>query len=304
MPRVHAVPSVKFGNGAEMHEPVHLYGFPQVAWSMSWYPTANACNFLQFQLALRVRFLGCHFLGKFGVTLSKEYCCIAGNRHRFQLLLLVGCLWVVDEVKRVEFLLDSRFHVEQTLAVHTSVHSGMSSGALLHELSKHTCMVCFFPFLGHMVEDAFTLSLTFPVRNHLTFVSVDIRLRDMVGLQLTSVESVKVFHTVTGQFGKRRHSLWHWSSFTHNEFVITDIDGFLLADFVEIACTEHRSRHSAVVLLIERSLNQSSFYRQSCRCVEVLLTQTLDALVHSAFIGRIFDLEIHDSMYVFLLLQK
>ena len=79
MPRVHAVPTVEFGNGAEMHEPVHLYGFPQVAWSMSWYPTANACYFLQFQLALRVRFLGCHFLGKFGVTLSKEYCCIAGN---------------------------------------------------------------------------------------------------------------------------------------------------------------------------------------------------------------------------------
>ena len=72
MAGVHRVPSVQFGYGAEVYEPVHLDGFPQIARCMGRHPAAYVGNLLQLPLSLLVGFLGCHLLGQLGMALGKQ----------------------------------------------------------------------------------------------------------------------------------------------------------------------------------------------------------------------------------------
>ena len=144
-----------------------------------------------------------------------------------------------------------------------------------------------------MIEDALPLGLALPVGDHLTLVGVDIRLRDMITLQLTGIEGVEVFHGVTGQFWECRHCLGHRPALSHNQLVVADIEGLLLADLIEVPGPQHGRWHRTVVLLIKLRLYQGALYRQRCRRVHILLSQPSDAVVHAAQVLRMFNRIVH-----------
>ena len=287
--RIHRVPSVQLSHCTQVHEPIHLNGFPQVARCMSRHPSAHAGNLLQLSLALWVLLFCSHLLRQFRMPLSKEDGGITADGHSLQLLLLVRSFRVVDIIQFADLLFDASLHVEQAFAVHPSVHRRMTSSTLFHELREDTCMISLLPLLRHMIEDALTLRLASPVRDDLAFIRVDVSLRDVVTLQFASIERVEVLNAVASQFRKSRNSLWHRSAFTHNQFILTDIESFLLADFIEVLGSQHSDGHRSVVLLVELRFDECPFDAQRRRGIEILLAQSFDALVHSAFISRILN---------------
>ena len=266
-----------------MHKPVHLYGFPQVAWGVGRYPATYVGNLLQLFLSLRVLLLGSHLLGQLGMALGKEDGGIARDGHGLQLLLLVGGFRVVDVVEARDLLFDAGLHVEQSLVVHLAVHGRMSGGALLHELGEHTGVVGLFPLLRHVVEDALALRLALPVGDDLALVGVDVLLRDGVALQLALVQRVQVLHRVTGQLGECGHSLGQWPALAHYQLVVADVDGLLLANLVEVAGAQYGCGHGAVVLLVECGFDEGSLDAERSWSVEVLLAKAAYAVVHAAF---------------------
>ena len=302
MTRIHRVPAVEFGYGAKVYEPVHLNRLPQITRGMGRYPVTHIGNLLQLSLTLRILLFGSHLFCQFCMALSEENGCVAGDGHGLQFLLLVGSLGIIDIVERGNLLLDTCLHVEQSFVIHLAIHSRMTSGALFHKLGEHTGMVGFFPLFRHMVENALTLGLTLPVGDDLPFIGVDILLTDGITLQFTFVQGVQVFHRMTGQFREGRHSLRQRPAFADDQFVITDIQGLLLADLIEIPGTQHGDRHGAIVLLIEGGLNQRAFDTQGCGGVKILLTQALDALVHTPFVFWILNRKVHIVLIVFCLI--
>ena len=173
----------------------------------------------------------------------------------------------------------------------------MTGSALFHELREDTCMIGLFPFLRHMVEDAFTLGLSLPVGNDLALVGVDILLTDGIALQFTLVQRVQVFHRVAGQLWESRHGFRQRTALTYNQFLVTDIDSLLLTYLVEIPGPEDGNRHGAVVLLIESSLYQGTFDAQCGGRVEILLAQMTYALIHATQVLRVFYCIVHISCF-------
>ena len=173
------------------------------------------------------------------MSFCKENGSIARYLHRFQFLLLVSSLRVVDIVEGFDALLYALLYVQQTCLVHLAVHSGMTCCTLFHELREYSCMIGFLPFLRNVVEDALPLRLASPVRYHLALVGVNVLLRDVVALQLAGVESMQVFYRVTGQLWESGHRLWYRTAFAHDEFVVTNVERLLLAYFVEIPRPQH-----------------------------------------------------------------
>ncbi len=135
-----------------------------------------------------------------------------------------------------------------------------------------------------MAEDALSLRAAFPIGNHLAGIGVDVFLADVVGLQLTGVQRVEVFHRVARQFGEGGHRLGHRSTLTHNQFVRTDIDGLLLANLIEILGTQDAVGHLAIVLLIERRLDERTFDGERGGRVDALLVQSLHTVIHSPLV--------------------
>ena len=256
---VHGVPPVELRHGAEMDEPVHLDGLPEVARGMGRDPVAHGGDLLEFRLADGIRALRGHFLREGGVALGEQDRGVAGDAHRVELLLLVGRLGIVDVIQRGDVLLDPGLHVQQAFAVHPAVHGGMARGALLHELGEHAGVVGFLPLLGHMVEDALALRLALPVRDHLALVRVDVLLADVVRLQLAGVQHVEVLHAVAGEFRERRDGLRLGASLAHDQLVRADVQRLLRADLVEVLRAEHRDRIFSIVFLVERSLDEGAF---------------------------------------------
>ena len=115
----------------------------------------------------------------------------------------------------------------------------------------------------------------------------------MVALELAGVEGVEVFDAVAGELGEGGHGFGQRSAFAHDEFVVPDVDGFLLADLIEVLGAKHGGGHRAVVLLVELGFDEGALDAERGGGVEVLLAQALDALVHAAFVGGVFNTEIH-----------
>ena len=100
MAGIHGVPAVQLGHGAEVHEPVHLYGLPQVARGMGGNPAADRGNLAKLGDSLLPdghsgfsgfsgisgisggQLLG-HLLCQLCVPLGKEDGCIARDGHGF-----------------------------------------------------------------------------------------------------------------------------------------------------------------------------------------------------------------------------
>ena len=295
MAGVHGVPAVEFRHGPEMYEPVHLDGLPEVAGGMGRDPVAYGGNLLEFRLADRVG-AGCgHFLREGGMALSQQDRGVAGDAHRIELLLLVGRLRVVDVIQRGDILLDPGLHVQQALAVHPAVHGSMARGALLHELGEHAGVISLLPLLGDMVENTFPLRLPLPIRDYLALVRVDILLADVIRLQLPGIQHVKILHAVAGQFRERRNRLRPGTALAHDQLVRADIQRFFRADFIEILCAENRNRILAVVLLVERGLDEGALDGEGGGRRYALLPEAPHARIHSPVIFGMLDGERHAS---------
>ena len=106
----------------------------------------------------------------------------------------------------------------------------------------------------------------------------------MVRLKLATVKCVEVFYRVACQFWEGWNSFGLGASLAYNEFVLTYVDSLLLAYLVEVASPKYAIRHFAIILLIEGSLNESSFDGQGRLGLDTLLAQTLDAFVHAAIV--------------------
>ena len=282
---IHAVPTVELGHGAQMHEPIHLYGFLQVARRVGGHMTADVGNLKQLGPARFVFGLCGHLLGQIGVTLGKEYGGVARDGHSLQLLFFVCGQRVVDIIQRGDAIGDALLEVEQAAAIHLAVHRRVASGSLLHEFGENAGVIGLFPLLGDVGEDALALGASLPVRDHLALVGADVLLADVVGLQLARIECVQVFHTVTGEFGERRHGFGLGPPLAHDELAVADIDGLLLADLVEVTGAQDAVGHLAVVFFIERRLDECALDGERGGRVDTLLTQAAYALVHAAFVG-------------------
>ena len=282
---IHAVPTVELGHGAQMHEPIHLYGLLQVARRMGGHPAADISNLQQLGPTRFVFGLCGHLLGQIGVTLGKEYGSGARDGHSLQLLLLVGGQRVVDIVQRGDSPGDALLEVEQAAAVHFAVHRRVAAGSLLHEFGENTGVIGLFPLLGDVGEDALALGAALPVGNHLALVGADVLLADVVRLQLTRIERVQVFYAVTGELGERRYGFGLGPPLAHDELAIADIDGLLLTDFVEVAGAQDAVGHLAVVFFIECRLDECALDGERGGRVDTLLTQAAYALVHAAFVS-------------------
>ena len=287
VPGVHGVPSVEFGDGAEMYEPIHLDGLPQVAWSVSRHVVAHVGDFQQFRLALRVTLLSSHLIRQQCVSLGEEDGGVARDVHGPQFLLLVGGLRVVDVVERLDASANPLLHVEESLPVHLPVHGGMSRRPLLHELREDAGMVGLLPLLGDMAENAFPLRLPLPVRDDNALVGVDVLLTDVVRLEGAFVERVQVVHGVAGQFGEGRDGLRPRPPLAHNQFVRADIYGLFLADFEEVGGSQDGDGHGAVMFLVKLRLDERTLDGERDGRVDALLPEASYAGVHALVVFRV-----------------
>ena len=102
---------------------------------------------------------------------------------------------------------------------------------------------------------------------------------------------------MTGQFGKRGHRFGQRSALAYYQFVVTDIKCLLLAYLVEITGSQDGDGHCAIILFIESSFYEGTLNAQCRWRVEVLLAQTLDAVVHAAIVFWIFNVVVHMLLF-------
>ncbi len=304
MAGVHGVPAVEFRYRPQMYEPVHLDGLPEIARSVGGHPAADGSNLFQFRLADGIGAGGGHLFRQRGVAFGQQDGGIAGDGHRFEFLLFVGGLGVMDIVQFRNPLCNPRLHVQETFAIHPAVHRGVAGGALFHEFREDAGAVGLLPFLRDVVEDALALRLALPVGNHLASVGIDVLLADVVGLKIPGIQHVKVFDAVAGEFREGRNRLGPGPALAHDQLVRPDIEGFLRADLIEVLCTEHGYRILAVILLIEGGLNEGALDGEGSRRLHALLAQAPDPRVHSRVILRMLDGEAHDWQAVGLYQYK
>ena len=131
----------------------------------------------------------------------------------------------------------------------------MSGSTLFHKFGEHTYFIGRTPFLWNMAEDTLTLSAALPIRNDFFFVSVYIFLADCITLQLTGVQNMQVFYAMASQFRESRHGFRTWATFSDNQFIFSNIDSFVFANFQEIESSKDRNRIFALVFFIETSLD-------------------------------------------------
>ena len=262
MSRVHGIPAVQFGNGSQMDKPIHLDSFPIRTGSMGRNPTANFSYLTKFGSPHRVFLRHRHFIRQVGMTFGKENGGIAGDRHGGKFLLFIRRFRVIHEIEVCQFAGNPFFQVQQTVAVDFSVKSRMSRSTLFHKFGKHTDFISLFPFFRDMAENTFTLCTAFPVWDYFAFISIYIFLADGITLQFTGIQHMQVFHTMAGQFGKSRNGFRCRTTFTHNQFVFTYIDGLLPAYLKKVQCSQDWNRIFPVILLVEAGFDKRPFDRQ------------------------------------------
>ena len=293
MSGVHAVPAIEFGHGAQVDEPVHLDGLPEVAGRVSRDPVADRSNLLQFSTADRIGLGGCHLLRQGGMPLGQQDGGVAGNVHGLELLLLVGRFGIVDVVECFNPCADAFLQVQQAGAVHLPVHGRMTGSALLHELCEYARVVGFLPFLRDVPEDPFALRLALPVGDDLPLVRVDVFLTDVIGLERTGIQHVQVFHTVAGQFREGRDGLRPRAALADDQFVRPDVERLFRADLIKIPGAQDGYGILAVVFFIEGCLDERPFNGERGGRFHALLAQPPDPRVHAAVAIGVLDGEVH-----------
>ena len=103
---------------------------------------------------------------------------------------------------------------------------------------------------------------------------------------------------MAGKLREGRYSLWQRSPLAHDQLVLADVEGLLLADLIKILGPEYRNRILAVVFLLEGGLDEGTLDAESSRSVKALLMEALDTVVHTAVILWVFDREIHISVII------
>ncbi len=93
---------------------------------------------------------------------------------------------------------------------------------------------------------------------------------------------------MTGQLREGIDRFWLVAPLPDNQFILTDINLFFIADLHEVQCTHHRSGMLTVIFLIERCFNQCPLNGKGGRCGDALFTQCTYPVVHSRPCGILF----------------
>ncbi len=141
MTRVHGVPAVQFGDGAEVYKPVHLDGLVEVTWFVRRHPTADFGDLFQLGDPLRVALFGRQGFSQFGVPFGENDHRVTGNCHRGEFFEAVGRLGVIEVVQRIDFRSDLSLVIQHSLVIDLAIQRRVAGRALLHELGKQTCFV-------------------------------------------------------------------------------------------------------------------------------------------------------------------
>jgi len=280
MPRVHGIPAVEFGDGAQVAEPVGLEGLLEVPWRMGRDPPAGLGDLPQLRLPGRVRLLRGHLLRQGGVTLGEEDRRVARDVHGLQFLVLLGGVGVVQPVQPGPGLGDLGLEVEHAHPVDRAVQGGVPRSPLLHELSEQPRAVEILPLLGDLREGPIPHGSALPVGDDLLLINLDVLRVHHVAGHGPGVEDPQVLRGVAVQLREGGDHPGPIPSLTHDQLLRADVDPLLLAEILEVQRPHHRHRVLARVLPIELGGQKGSLDRDGGLGLKTFLPKPCDPFVH------------------------
>ncbi len=139
MSRRHCIPAIEFGDGAEMHKPVHLQGFVEGLRSIGQAPCCTPRQLSEVQLN------GSYPWSLLAISAARSACRIAKIITASQLIdIAVNCskrsaaFGSFLVIKPVDSLLNFFLVIVHPTAVNGAIKGGMTGSTLFHELSKKT----------------------------------------------------------------------------------------------------------------------------------------------------------------------
>ncbi len=242
-----------------MYKPVHLQGFPQVAWGVGRHPATDGGDCRKLRPAVFVRCGGRQALCQFGVALGEDDGRLAGDFHRLELLGPVRGPGVVQIIQGGAALNDFAFEVQHAPLVDGSVEGGVAGRALLHELGEQAGFVGQFPLRGDVAENAVAHAAALPVGDDLLRVGPDLRLGDVVAGHGSGVQNPQILDTVARQLGEGRHGLGLRAALAHDQLVCADDNRLVFTQVFEIQRPQHGDGMFPGVFLVERRRQERAF---------------------------------------------
>jgi hypothetical protein len=189
--------------------------------------------------------------GQVGVALGKDDGRVAGDVHGLELLGPIRGQGVAEIIEAAEALGDALLEVQHAHFVDRPVQGRVAGGALFHELGEQSGLVGGPPLVRNLGEDPFAHGAARPVGDDLAFVGRDVLLVDMVAGHGPGGQHAQVFSAVAGQLREGRHAFGPGAAFADDEFVVTEVDGFLFAQVPENQGAQHGQGVLAVVFAVE-----------------------------------------------------
>ena len=222
------IPRVEFGGDAQMHEPVVLQRFPEIARRVRGHVRADLGDAFQFLPALRIDLALRQFARFLRMAFRKADQRVGADVHRAQFLLFRIRLRIVQVIELAQALRDVLLKVEQAFAIDLVVQHGVAGRALFHEFGEDAGFVSGFPFVGHFGKEQLAHGAPLPERDDLVAIQLARFGADRKRNLLARVEDVQVLQAVAAQFGISRRGFGRGAFFADDQFIGADEDRLVL----------------------------------------------------------------------------
>ena len=276
----HGVPAVQFRDGAQVHEPVHLQGFPEVSRGVGRDAAADLGDAQEFGLAGGVLFGLRLFPGQVGVALGEDDGRVAGDVHGPELFGAVRGQGIVQVVQAGLPIGDACLEIEHARGVDGAVQGRVTGCALLHEFGEEAGLVGGAPFVRHLGEDAVAHGAARPVGDDLALVDGDVLFGHVVAGHGPGVQHAQVLGRVAGQLGEGRHAFGPGPALADDELAVAEPEGLLLAEVLEDHGPQHGQGIFAVVLAVEGRFEKGALDGDGGLGLEAFPAQAGDSVVH------------------------
>ena len=280
--RIEGIPGIEFRGHAQMHKPVVLQRFPEIAGGVGRHVRTDLGDALQFLLSLGVCLLLCQLLRLFRVAFRETDQSVSADVHGLELLLLAVGFRIVEVIQAIQASLDVGFEIQKSLVIDLVVQNRVAGRPLLHELGEDTGLVCGFPFFRHFLEDEIAHGFALPERDNGVLVNSPGWFADGEGDLFPRVEDVKILQAMAAQFGVGRRGFGSGAFFAHDELALVDADGLVFHQILKGQGAAHGRRHQPMpgVLPVELSHQLCPLGRNGGPGVQALLPQAGDSFSH------------------------
>ena len=190
------VPGIQLTGHAQVHKPVILQGFPEIARRMRRDAPTHPGNLLQLGFALRIPFTRRLAKCFFGVPFRKPDQCGCTDRHCPEFLFLIICLRVIQRIQFFQTKLNILLEIQHTLVINLVVQDGVTGGALLHKFGKDAGVVGGLPFLRHLAEKQVAHGFAMPEWKDGLLINFPGGRADTKGGFLARIKDIQVLQTV------------------------------------------------------------------------------------------------------------